>query len=191
MDLQFFYWEKINQAEQQASSPRIVGCFEGYLSLIWHHNNYRGISGHNQREYDYEGEWRGTCNNQHMDLGRPRPSSCLQYPNRNINQKFCSSAEPSQLCTLTREFGSVQICLIQILKQELLPYSLVCPSPGMELKHSSICYGESLLVSSNQKGCSQLLELLWPSVAKSRGGQANPLLSNIPLIFPNLSLLIS
>ena len=51
---------------------------------------------------------------QHMDPGRP--SSYLQHPSSHHNQWFCPSAEPSWGCTLMRELGQEQFCLIQILR---------------------------------------------------------------------------
>ena len=55
---------------------------------------------------------------QHMDPGRP--SSYLQHPSSHHNQWFCPSAEPSWGCTLMRELGQEQFCLIQIPRQGVL-----------------------------------------------------------------------
>ena len=57
----------------------------------------------------------GPCNSQHSDLGRP--SSFLQHPRSTPSQSVaCLSAEPRWRCSLTRELGGVQICLIWDIK---------------------------------------------------------------------------
>lgn len=75
----------------------------------------------------------GVCKNQHMDLGRL--SSYRQCTSSNPNQWLSSSAEPSWGYTLTTELGGVQICLIWILTQGILPAlepSLPTPRQGVQ-----------------------------------------------------------
>ena len=55
---------------------------------------------------------------QHMNPGRS--SSYLQHSSSYHNQWFCPSAEPSWGCTLMRELGQEQFCLIQIPRQGVL-----------------------------------------------------------------------
>lgn len=52
----------------------------------------------------------GPCNNQCSGLGRQ--SSHPPCPSSNPNQQLCSSAEPRWWCSLTRELGGMQVCLI-------------------------------------------------------------------------------
>lgn len=59
------------------------------------------------------------CNNQHPNLGLLSPH--LQRPSGTFNQHLCSSTEPCLGHTPTWELSKVQICLIWILEQNILP----------------------------------------------------------------------
>ena len=100
----------------------------------------------------------GTCNNQHIDLGKR--SSYLQHPSSNPNKQLCSSADSNQGRTLTRERGKVQICLIWILKGGVL----LDLEPGLSIPRQGV---ESQPHPSDQKGWQQLLEVVQPSVAQT------------------------
>lgn len=67
------------------------------------------------------------CNNHHSDFGRL--SSYLQCPGSS-NHHLYSSVESRQWHSLTRELGSVQVCLIWVFKQRARPWRLVSPCLG-------------------------------------------------------------
>lgn len=62
---------------------------------------------------------RGACNNQHRDVYRL--SFYLQCVSSYPNPQICSSAKLAWQHTLTKRLSREQICLIQILKQKVLP----------------------------------------------------------------------
>lgn len=93
---------------------------------------------------------RGNCERQHMDLDRQ--SSYLRCPSSNSNQLLCSSAELSWRCTLTRELGRVQSCLIQNLRQGVLPaLESGLPIPRQVAKSQPHPCGECLLAPPDQR----------------------------------------
>lgn len=118
LSLQLLQWEKRIQKGQSAFLLALqVALWE---PLLWSHPlgvawNLWGSTTGNLTVM----EKGGACDNQYMDLGKQ--NSYLQCPSSNCNQKFCSSAELSWWCSLTRELGRVQIRLIQILKQGVMP----------------------------------------------------------------------
>lgn len=111
--LQLLQWEKRIQKGQSAFLRLLCGSL--YSDLTRGCRESVGLNTGNLTMTE-KGE---ASNNQCMDLGKP--NSYLQCPSSNCSQQFCSSAELSQWCSLTREVGRVQICLIQILKQGVMP----------------------------------------------------------------------
>lgn len=91
-----------------------------WKSLLWSHTmTIAGDSmGFKHWESECDGEWgRG--------FFQPAPGIWQiefkpQCPSSNLNQQLCSSAEPSRGSSLTRVFGGVQTCLIQVFKQGVL-----------------------------------------------------------------------
>lgn len=110
LSLQFLQWEKRTPGYKPC--PPYYGslCGSTYSDLVPQElqENLWGSTTGNMAVMMKRGEG---CNNQHTDLGRPS----------NPNQWLCSSAEPSQRCTVTWELGGMQMCLIWILKQGVLP----------------------------------------------------------------------
>lgn len=100
------HWREKRTWRDNQSSPSTVGHFVGLQWNLW---------GSTTGNLTVTKKGGGAGNNQHMNLGKP--SSCLQCPGSESNLWLCSSAEPRQGCTLTREIDGMQICLALILKQ--------------------------------------------------------------------------
>lgn len=88
-----------------------------WVTLLWSHGDSRGISGVQPllQSHCY-GEEARALNTQRSDLDKR--NSYLQCPRKNPNCWFCSFAELSHRCTLSRELGQGRkggICLTQIL----------------------------------------------------------------------------
>ena len=75
---------------------------------------------------------------QQIALGFGRSSSYLQSTNRNPNQQLRFSAESSQCCSLARELGKVQVCLIWVLQKSPQLWSLICHHPDREAESDSL-----------------------------------------------------
>ena len=97
-----------------SSSPIIVGHFLVVLNLVLHHGNQRNLLGLTTGNMIVMEKQGGACNNQYSDYDRL--SSYVQHPSNSLNQQLFSSTEQRQWCSLTRELGRVQDCLIWIIK---------------------------------------------------------------------------